>query len=103
MSIHFWLNIPLLAAKTLSPADNVLLSAVSQPPEPVDGKMKTSPAVVFRTCFTPDSAGCNISLKAAERWSNVGISTARRRDSGIFVGPGMKIGFCMFIGEPFEC
>jgi hypothetical protein len=38
--------------------------------------------------------------KAAERWSIVGRSTARRSRSGMLVGPGMKTGFWLDMGAP---
>jgi hypothetical protein len=61
----------------------------------VEGNRNTSDVAALRTARTPAIAGASISAKALDRWSSVGISTARRKYSGILVGPGMKTGFCM--------
>lgn len=42
-SIQRWLNMPNLAASTVSPGESVLLIAASQPPVPVEGITMTSP------------------------------------------------------------
>jgi len=59
--------------------------------------MNTSASADFSTRRTPSRAGCRMSLNRLERWSIVGMSQARRRLSGMFVGPGMKTGFCRLI------
>ena len=93
ISIQRWLNMPNRGARTVSPADNVLLIAASQPPVPVDGSKITSPSVIFNTRRTPATAGLKILPNAGDRWSIVAISQALRMLSGMLVGPGMKTGF----------
>ena len=99
MSIQRCENMPFRQASTRSPALSVLAIAASQAPVPVAGKKNTSPVSVLRTFFTPDSAGWRMSAKSDERWSSVGMSTALRSTSGMFVGPGMKTGFWNDMGE----
>jgi hypothetical protein len=87
-------NMPLRAASTVSPGDSVLVTAASQPAVPVAGKRKTCALSLFRTRRTLARTGVRISPNSAERWSIVGMSQALRIASGMFVGPGMKTGFC---------
>ncbi len=98
MSIQRWENMPFRAARTRSPGDSVLVSAVSQPPVPVEGKKKISAVSDRSTLRTLARAGCRISPNSGERWSMVGMSTALRIASGILVGPGMKTGFWKDMG-----
>jgi hypothetical protein len=99
-SIQRWENMPWRAARTLSPGDSVLVTAASQPPVPVAGKMITSLVRVFKMRLTPSTAGLNASANRFERWSIVGTSMARRRRSGMLVGPGMKTGFWVDMDHP---
>ena len=88
--------VELIRAGAIGPVGEVhvwLGADFAKPPVPDAGKMNAEPASVFSTFFTPSSAGCRISAKAAERWSIVGMSQALRRLSGILVGPGMNTGF----------
>ena len=100
MSIQRWENMPWRQARILSPGERVLEIAASQPAVPVAGKMMTSPALVFRTSFTPAKSGLNMVPKLAERWSMVGTLQACRSRSGMLVGPGMKTGFWLDMGVP---
>ncbi len=84
---------PFRAASTRSPGDKQFVTAASQPPVPLAGKMKISAVSLFNTLRTPSSAGRRISVKAGERWSTVGMSHALRIASGMFVGPGTNTGF----------
>ena len=103
MSIQRCENMPWRQARILSPGDRVLEIAASQPAVPVAGNMMTSPALVFRTSFTPANSGLNIVPKLAERWSIVGTLHAWRSRSGMLVGPGMKTGFWLDMGVPSVC
>jgi hypothetical protein len=67
MSIQRWLNMPLRAARTVSPGERVLVIATSQPPVPVAGKMKISAEVERMMVRTPALAGCRMSAKAEDR------------------------------------
>jgi len=93
MSIQRCENVPLQAARTLSPFESVFEIAVSQPPVPVEGNIKTLADLDFRTVRTPSRHGCRMPPNRDERWSMVGIVQACWIASGMFVGPGMKTGF----------
>ena len=73
MSIQRCENMPLRAASTLSPGESVLVSAVSQPPVPVEGKMKTCARSDLSAQRTPSRQGFRISANTGERWSIVGM------------------------------
>ena len=50
-SLHRWLNWPKREARTVSPGASVLVSADSQAPVPLDGKMTTCPSLVLKIFF----------------------------------------------------
>ena len=103
MSIQRCENMPWRQARILSPGERVFEIAASQPAVPVAGKRMTSPALVFRTAFTPANSGLKMAPKLAERWSIVGTLQACRSRSGMLVGPGMKTGFWLDMGVPSVC
>ena len=90
MSIHRWLNWPKREASTKSPGLKQLVSAASQPPVPVAGKMIGVPVVVLKTAFRSVSTLCVSSGNFVERWSSMDTTMARCTRSGTFVGPGTK-------------
>src|SRR5262245_32360832 len=51
-SPHKWLNWPKRAIRTLLPGASVLVSADSQAPVPLDGKMMTWPSLVLKIPFS---------------------------------------------------
>jgi hypothetical protein len=99
-SIQRWENMPCRAARTRSPGESVLVIAASQPAVPVAGKITISASRDFRTARTPSKIGGSIRAKDGERWSRVGTSHARLSRSGMLVGPGMKTGFWLNMGDP---
>src|SRR4051794_36883006 len=88
MSIQRWLNMPKRAAITRSPGESVLLSAASQAPVPLAGKMNAWPSFVLKTFLRSRSTGAASSGKVDDRWSSIGRCIALRMRSGTFVGPG---------------
>ena len=90
MSIHRWLNWPKREASTRSPGESVLVSAASQPPVPVEGKITGVPASVLKIFFKSTSTARVRSGNLDERWSSIETTIARCTRSGTLVGPGTK-------------
>jgi hypothetical protein len=101
MSIQRWLNMPLRAARTVSPGDSVLVIAASQPPVPVAGKMKTSRRA-FQDAAHAVARGMQDVREQRRPVVDRGHVAGARSASGMFVGPGMNTGFWKLMAVSFR-
>lgn len=90
MSIQRCEKTPKRKVTTLSPGQSVLVSADSQPPVPVPGKMNGVPCSVSKIILVSSRIDLNQGANQASRWLAEGTAMARWTLSWMLTGPGTK-------------